>query len=144
MPKVPQAHLDRRRDQILTAARACFNDKGFHRTTMKDITAASRLSAGAVYNYFKSKEDIIVALAEKIGATAIQASALVNLGTLQRRRGESVDAVRETYDQAIRLAEVHDNPDLAFNALTNLARLEIDEQQGSVGGSNAGPLQFRR
>ncbi|NKB69325.1 MAG: TetR family transcriptional regulator [Candidatus Latescibacteria bacterium] len=66
MPKVSQAHLDSRRDQILSAARSCFNEKGFHRTTMKDIMAASQLSAGAVYNYFNSKEDIIVAMAEKI------------------------------------------------------------------------------
>jgi len=55
-----------RRDQILTAARSCFTQKGFHQTTMTDIMEAAKLSAGAVYNYFKSKEDIIVAMAEKI------------------------------------------------------------------------------
>ncbi|MDE2811689.1 MAG: TetR/AcrR family transcriptional regulator [Gemmatimonadota bacterium] len=66
MPKVPQAHLDMRRDQILVAARSCFLKKGFHQTTMKDIMGTAKLSAGAVYNYFKSKEDIIVAMAEKV------------------------------------------------------------------------------
>ena len=66
MPKVPQAHLDMRRDQILVAARSCFFKKGFHQTTMKDIMGTAKLSAGAVYNYFKSKEDIIVAMAEKV------------------------------------------------------------------------------
>lgn len=66
MPKVPQAHLDMRRDQILIAARSCFFKKGFHQTTMKDIMSTAKLSAGAVYNYFNSKEDIIVAMAEKV------------------------------------------------------------------------------
>ena len=43
-----------------------FFKKGFHQTTMKDIMGTAKLSAGAVYNYFKSKEDIIVAMAEKV------------------------------------------------------------------------------
>ena len=66
MPKVSEAHMAQRREQILSAARSCFTDKGFHQTTMKDIMAAAQLSAGAVYNYFESKEDIIVAMAEKV------------------------------------------------------------------------------
>jgi AcrR family transcriptional regulator len=60
-PKVPKAYLEARRAEILGAASKCFMEKGFHNTTMQDIYKATNLSAGAVYNYFSSKEDIVVA-----------------------------------------------------------------------------------
>ncbi|WP_067541333.1 TetR/AcrR family transcriptional regulator [Nocardia crassostreae] len=62
MPRVSEEHLERRRQQILDAAQACFAHKGLHATTMQDVFAESGLSAGAVYRYFKSKDDIIEAL----------------------------------------------------------------------------------
>jgi TetR/AcrR family transcriptional regulator, transcriptional repressor of aconitase len=63
MPKVSQTHLDARRQQILDAAIECFSRDGFHRTTMQDIVRQSGLSAGALYTYFKSKEEMIEAIA---------------------------------------------------------------------------------
>ncbi|MEU8894592.1 TetR/AcrR family transcriptional regulator [Nocardia sp. NPDC048505] len=63
MPRVSEEHLERRRQQILSAARTCFARKGFYDTSMQDVFAESGLSAGAVYRYFKSKNDIVAALA---------------------------------------------------------------------------------
>ncbi|HEX6448595.1 MAG TPA: helix-turn-helix domain-containing protein [Trebonia sp.] len=63
MPKVSQEHLERRRQQILDAARQCFNKQGFHNTSMQDIFKASGLSAGAVYRYFPSKHQLVRAIA---------------------------------------------------------------------------------
>jgi AcrR family transcriptional regulator len=63
MPKVPDAHRDARRQQILAAASACFAREGFHRTTMDDIVRAARLSPGAIYRYYAGKEAIIDAIA---------------------------------------------------------------------------------
>jgi AcrR family transcriptional regulator len=63
MPKVSQRHLDARKMQILRAARQCFSRQGFHRTTMQDIVRASRLSPGAIYRYFKGKDEIIGVMA---------------------------------------------------------------------------------
>lgn len=61
MPKISdQARVDRRK-QILEAAWRCFQRDGLHATSMHDIIRASGLSAGAVYSYFKSKEDLIFA-----------------------------------------------------------------------------------
>ncbi len=59
MPKVLPEHLQRRREQIIDAACACFAREGFHRTTMHDICEEADLSPGAVYRYFPSKEDLI-------------------------------------------------------------------------------------
>ncbi|MBO2446595.1 TetR/AcrR family transcriptional regulator [Actinomadura barringtoniae] len=72
MPRVSEEHLERRRTQILDAARTCFVRKGFHETSMQDIFAESGMSAGAVYRYFKSKTEIIQALAsDAIGGLAV-------------------------------------------------------------------------
>jgi AcrR family transcriptional regulator len=65
MPKVTQQHRDARREQILAAARRCFLRDGFHATSMQDLFAEAGLSSGAVYSYFASKDDVIVAIAEE-------------------------------------------------------------------------------
>lgn len=65
MPKVTEAHLEARRQQILEAALTCFARTGFHRTTMQDICQQAGLSPGALYRYFGSKEEIIQELAEE-------------------------------------------------------------------------------
>ncbi|MQY02773.1 TetR/AcrR family transcriptional regulator [Actinomadura macrotermitis] len=62
MPRVSEEHLERRRQQILDAARVCFIRKGLHETSMQDIFTESGLSAGAVYRYFRSKNAIIEAI----------------------------------------------------------------------------------
>ena len=62
-PLVSEDYLEARKNQIIEAALGCFAQKGFHKTTMKDICAASKLSAGAVYNYFAGKEEIVEAIA---------------------------------------------------------------------------------
>ena len=64
MPKVTDEHRAARRDQILAAAARCVAREGFHKTTMADVIAEAGLSAGAVYGYFKSKNEIIKAIAD--------------------------------------------------------------------------------
>jgi TetR/AcrR family transcriptional regulator, transcriptional repressor of aconitase len=65
MPKVTAQYRDARRDQILSAARRCFLRDGFHATSMQDLFAEAGLSSGAVYGYFASKDDVIIAIAEE-------------------------------------------------------------------------------
>lgn len=65
MPKVSKAHAESRRRQIIEAAVDCFSKHGFHGTTMRDIVKASKLSAGAIYLYFGSKDDIIEEIARE-------------------------------------------------------------------------------
>src|ERR1700761_1718319 len=61
MPKVSASHLAARREQIIEAAKELFADRGFSRTTMADVVAASGLSTGAVYHYFPSKGELVLA-----------------------------------------------------------------------------------
>ena len=61
MPKVTPAHEQEVRDRIVRAATRAFAEHGFHRATMQDIVRESGLSVGAIYTYFKSKSELILA-----------------------------------------------------------------------------------
>jgi TetR/AcrR family transcriptional repressor of uid operon len=65
MPKLNPATQAARRSHILDAAEVCFARSGFHRTSMQDICKEAEVSAGAVYVYFKSKEELIAGIAER-------------------------------------------------------------------------------
>ena len=52
----------RRRHDILAAAKRIYSGKGFLGATIEDIAAEARLSVGAIYRYYKSKEDLYVSL----------------------------------------------------------------------------------
>jgi AcrR family transcriptional regulator len=66
VPRVSEDHLIARREQILAAARVCFLAKGLHNTSMQDLIHEAGLSVGAVYRYFKSKNEIINAIATTV------------------------------------------------------------------------------
>jgi AcrR family transcriptional regulator len=77
MPRVSEAHLAARREQILAAARRCFSRNGFHATSMQDVIADAGLSVGAVYRYFQSKDELRTAVAEEtVGAILNELSAV--------------------------------------------------------------------
>src|SRR4051812_36136463 len=61
MPRVSAAHEQEVRDRIVRAATRVFAEHGFHRATMQDIVRESGLSVGAIYTYFKSKSELILA-----------------------------------------------------------------------------------
>jgi AcrR family transcriptional regulator len=65
MPRISSERKAERRAQIVAAARNCFARSGFHNTTLQDVFAESGLSAGCVYNYFQSKDELMVAIAEE-------------------------------------------------------------------------------
>jgi AcrR family transcriptional regulator len=52
------------RDALEQAARKLFAERGFHGTTLSDITSAAGKSPAAFYRYFADKEDLLAALAE--------------------------------------------------------------------------------
>ncbi|KOX24154.1 TetR/AcrR family transcriptional regulator [Nocardiopsis sp. NRRL B-16309] len=70
MPKISDERREERRLQIVHAAMRCVSAQGFHKTTMADVIRESGMSAGAVYGYFRNKEDLIVAIADKATALA--------------------------------------------------------------------------
>jgi AcrR family transcriptional regulator len=63
-PIVSEEYKEKKRQEILQSAHVCFAEKGFEASTVDDIVARSGLSKGAIYNYFKSKDEIYLALME--------------------------------------------------------------------------------
>ncbi|MFC7480194.1 TetR/AcrR family transcriptional regulator [Luedemannella flava] len=107
MPKVSDAHLAARRQQILDAARACFLHNGFHATSMNDVVREAGLSIGAVYRYFPSKNDLIMALAEQV------------IGQIMAGFDEIVATepplpLQDAVGRAVELAAPHTGPDGAL------------------------------
>jgi AcrR family transcriptional regulator len=69
MPRVSAEHRAARREEIIDATIRCVAREGFHKTTMAAVIAESGLSAGAVYGYFKGKDELIRATAERAVGT---------------------------------------------------------------------------
>jgi TetR/AcrR family transcriptional regulator, transcriptional repressor of aconitase len=111
MARVSQEHLDARRRQILDGARRCFAVNGFHATSMQDVLKEAGLSAGAVYRYFRSKEEIVAAVA-----------------------AETLESVRESYATVV-AADPPPTPDELFGSV--LSRLR--ELLGATGDDRALP-----
>ncbi len=64
------------RQSIEDAARKLFAERGFHGTTLADITAAAGKSPGLFYRYFDDKEDLLAALAESFLHDVVEPSGL--------------------------------------------------------------------
>jgi AcrR family transcriptional regulator len=58
--KIKNPHrISLRRMQIINGAIKVFTEKGFHNATVREIADASGVTEGTLYNYIRSKEDII-------------------------------------------------------------------------------------
>src|SRR5256712_839864 len=70
MPRVSPAAKARlegaRRTQILAAAALIFARKGSDRATVTEIARAAGLAEGSIYNYFRSKEELLVHIPRKL------------------------------------------------------------------------------
>ncbi len=66
MAKISETQRTARRDQIIDAALRCFAVRGFQRTSIADIIAECGLSAGAIYGHFESKQQIAIAVAQRV------------------------------------------------------------------------------
>ena len=57
---------ERRRQQIIVAAKRVFSVKGFSKATMEDIAKEAELSPGTIYLYFKNKDELYASLSLRI------------------------------------------------------------------------------
>ncbi|MFZ0767851.1 MAG: TetR/AcrR family transcriptional regulator [Acidimicrobiales bacterium] len=62
MPRITDERREARREQVLEAARACLQEHGLEAVSMEMIIERSGLSTGAVYGYFRGKNQIINAV----------------------------------------------------------------------------------
>jgi AcrR family transcriptional regulator len=57
---------ERRRQQLIVAAKRVFAKKNFNRATMEDIAKEAEVSPGTIYLYFKNKDELFVSLSLRI------------------------------------------------------------------------------
>jgi AcrR family transcriptional regulator len=88
-----------RRRRIQEAARTVFTERGYAGASIELIARAAQLSVGAIYLYFRSKEDLYVSLIEDT-LTVFD----VEMAQL-RERAEISNRLRETWDILVRWAE---------------------------------------
>lgn len=58
--------IKKRREQIIKSAVSLFKQKGFHRTTTREIAQAAGFSIGTLYEYIRQKEDILYLVCDSI------------------------------------------------------------------------------
>lgn len=59
MPKLTPSAMEKKKSRIEEAARELFISQGFHATSMRTIAARAGTSLGNVYNYYRTKEEIL-------------------------------------------------------------------------------------
>lgn len=70
MARIIKAAADRK-NELIDCAEALFFEKGYDATTVADILARARLSKGAFYHHFESKEELLDALTDRITRSMI-------------------------------------------------------------------------
>lgn len=61
-----------RQDDIITAARRCFRQYGFHAASMAQLAVEAQLSVGQIYRYFTNKDAIIEEMVKRIIDSRVQ------------------------------------------------------------------------
>jgi AcrR family transcriptional regulator len=58
--------IEKRRDQMVKGAVTLFKEKGFHRTTTREIARSAGFSIGTLYEYIRQKEDVLYLVCDTI------------------------------------------------------------------------------
>ena len=109
---------------ILEAATRLFMEKGYEHTSIQDIiNNLGGLSKGAIYHHFKSKEDILVAVTDKMTAESNQMLTVIrdrsDLSGKEKLRTIFRESIsRPVQDDIFTVApDFHNNPKLLFSLL---------------------------
>ena len=65
-----------RRAQILDAAAQVFAERGFHRTTVRDVAKAAGVADGTIYNYFENKTALLLGILDRLNEAERRAGEL--------------------------------------------------------------------
>lgn len=113
-----------REARVLRAASVLFARRGFERTTVQDIARRSRLAVGTIYNYFRTKPEIILALVQRDTSAGLQAGEAV----LKDPPADPVAAVQTLLERAVEPFALHDRS--LWRELTAAALKDAELAQG--------------
>ena len=90
MPSTLTPKAQQTREHILETALALFASQGYQETTLRDIAAQADVSLGLTYRYFARKEELIVALYERLTGETEAAVAVLPALPLATRFGRAL------------------------------------------------------
>ena len=118
-----------RRNQVLEAAAVCFARSGFHGASMSEISKQAGMSAGHIYNYFDSKDAIIMAIVER--ESEYVTGLLVDLQTRDDPLQAMIDDARRHIDETLDPQPWHVPLEMYAEASRNpliAAKLQVHEE----------------
>jgi AcrR family transcriptional regulator len=65
-------HYDEKLQKILKTSARIFAEKGFHHTSVRDISRATKMSLSGLYYYFTTKEELLYLIQERCFVTLLQ------------------------------------------------------------------------
>jgi AcrR family transcriptional regulator len=115
-----------RREEIIQAARDLFILKGYHETTLDEIAQHAEFGKGTIYNYFSSKEELFLAIIDKLSTEMIQlAQSSIRMATGGTR--EKLKA----YARAM-ITYSHANSDVYHMVLREIHRLNNEQHDARL------------
>src|SRR5260370_38353080 len=88
---------DERLDHLLARAARVFADKGYHPTTMRDLSAASGMSLAGMYYYVRGKEDLLASIQDRCVTQVVE------------RARHAVATAPDPHDQLAPLIQPHES-----------------------------------
>lgn len=67
-----RARYDLRQQEVVKTAARVFAEQGFHATSMQDLIAATQLTAGGLYHYIGSKDQLLVRICDQLMEPLLQ------------------------------------------------------------------------
>lgn len=108
--------IQKRRNQIIKGAISLFKQKGFHRTTTREIAKESGFSIGTLYEYIRTKEDVLFLVYEAINDRVYQ-----KLYALMSQEAQSTETLVTIIDSYYRLMdEMQDEVTILYQEVKSL------------------------
>jgi len=124
-----------RQEEILDAARRVFAERGFKGTTIADVAEAAGIALGTIYLYFKSKDDLLAALSQRLHdliAGSFAGDPEATLDATVRVRVRNVFAACAQNRDLVRLVVLNTDPESA--AARRMRESETPRSQPLVEG----------
>lgn len=130
LTSVKDEHLiEKRHHQMIRAAVTLFKQKGFHRTTTREIAKEAGFSIGTLYEYIRTKEDVLYLVCDsiynevhdKLSQISLQNGTIENLQTAIRHYYGVIDDMQDEF-----VVMYQETKSLPKNALQYVLKKELE------------------
>lgn len=99
MPRVTEEHKENRKQEIIDACEKIYREKGFTAVNIKEISTATSFTRPAIYSYFETKDEILLALLNREYAKWIESLEEAEKQLEQGNREQTAALVAHTLDE---------------------------------------------